>query len=81
MVGEGTVVISITCNKKSDTMMHVSKILESLNLKIISASVTSIRGSLLHTLFVEVFIGVHMLGSFLFFFFFFMQNDYSVITR
>ncbi|KAH0461197.1 hypothetical protein IEQ34_008772 [Dendrobium chrysotoxum] len=52
-VGGRTLVVSITCNKKRHTMMKVCEIFESLNLKIITASFTSVSGTLLHTLFIE----------------------------
>nr|QDL88405.1 transcription factor bHLH35 isoform X4 [Cymbidium ensifolium] len=52
-VGERTLVVSITCSKKRHAMMKVCEIFESLNLRIITASFTSVSGSLLHTLFVE----------------------------
>ncbi|KAJ0965595.1 hypothetical protein J5N97_026733 [Dioscorea zingiberensis] len=51
--GEKTLVVSITCNKKRDTLSKLCKVFESLNLKIISANITSISGRLLHSLFVE----------------------------
>lgn len=35
-------------------MMRLCKLFESLNLKILSANITCVSGSLLHTLFVEV---------------------------
>lgn len=52
-VGEKTMVISITCNKNRNTMIKLCELFESLQLKIITASITSVSGSLLHTLFVE----------------------------
>ncbi|KAI0512442.1 hypothetical protein KFK09_013081 [Dendrobium nobile] len=52
-VGERTLVVSISCNKKRHTMMKVCEIFESLNLRIITASFTSVSGTLLHTLFIE----------------------------
>ncbi|KAH7674718.1 ACT-like protein [Dioscorea alata] len=51
--GERTLVVSISCNKKRDTMIKLCKVFESLNLNIISANITSISGRLLHSLFVE----------------------------
>nr|QOJ43664.1 bHLH transcription factor [Dracaena cambodiana] len=51
--GKGTVVISITCGKKCAMLVNLSNVLESLHLKIISASVVSVRENLLHTLLVE----------------------------
>ncbi|XP_042422749.1 transcription factor bHLH35-like isoform X1 [Zingiber officinale] len=52
-VGEKTMVISITCNKNRDTMIKLCELFESLHLKIITANITCVSGSLLHTLFVE----------------------------
>ncbi|KAJ6854101.1 transcription factor bHLH35-like [Iris pallida] len=52
-VGENSHVISITCNNKEDTMMDVCKLFDSLDLKVMNANITTIDGSLLHTLFVE----------------------------
>lgn len=52
-VGERSQVISITCNKRSGTMTRLSKLFESLNLKIMSANITCLSGTLFHTLFVE----------------------------
>ncbi|XP_008811438.2 transcription factor bHLH35 isoform X1 [Phoenix dactylifera] len=52
-VGDKTLVVSIACNRKRDTMIRMCEVFESLNLKIITANITSVSGSLLHTLFVE----------------------------
>nr|XP_029122146.1 transcription factor bHLH35 isoform X2 [Elaeis guineensis] len=52
-VGDKTLVVSITCNRKRDTMIRMCEVFDSLNLKIITANITSVSGSLLHTLFVE----------------------------
>ncbi|KAJ0985148.1 hypothetical protein J5N97_003504 [Dioscorea zingiberensis] len=52
--GDGCVVIRITCTKKRDTMIKVCEAFDSLNLKVITANFTSLSGSLLHTLFVEM---------------------------
>ena len=51
--GEKSMVISITCNKKKGTMALLCELIESLNLKIMSTNITTVCGSLLHTLFVE----------------------------
>ncbi|CAL9101327.1 unnamed protein product, partial [Musa textilis] len=53
-MGEKTMVVSITCNKKRDTMIKLCEVFESLNLKVLTANITSVSGSLLHTLFIEV---------------------------
>ncbi|XP_072977829.1 transcription factor bHLH35-like isoform X2 [Typha angustifolia] len=52
-MGNGTLLISITCNKKRGAMIKLSKVLESLHLNITTANITSFSDSLLHTLFVE----------------------------
>ncbi|WOL08550.1 transcription factor bHLH35 [Canna indica] len=52
-MGEKTMVASITCNKKRDTLIKVCELFESLNLKIVTANISSVSGSLLHTVFVE----------------------------
>lgn len=53
-VGEKTSVISITCSKKTDTMVKLCEVFESLKLKIITANITAFSGRLLKTVFVEV---------------------------
>ncbi|XP_077222740.1 transcription factor bHLH35-like [Tasmannia lanceolata] len=52
-VGERTSVISITCSKKTDTMVKLFEVFESLKLKIITANITALSGRLLKTVFVE----------------------------
>ncbi|XP_042410872.1 transcription factor bHLH35-like [Zingiber officinale] len=52
-VGEKTMVISITCNKKRDTMIKLCDLFESFNIKVITANITCVAGSLLHTLFIQ----------------------------
>ncbi|RZR92859.1 hypothetical protein BHM03_00021229 [Ensete ventricosum] len=49
-----TMVVSITCTKKRDTMTKVCELFESLDLKFITANITNVSGSLFFTLFVEV---------------------------
>ncbi|KAJ6806698.1 transcription factor bHLH35-like [Iris pallida] len=55
-VGERNQVISITCSncKGRDTIVTLCKLFDSLNLKVMSANITCLSGSLLHTLFVEI---------------------------
>ncbi|KAK1289000.1 Transcription factor bHLH35 [Acorus calamus] len=53
-VGEKTSVITITCNKKADTMVKLCEAFESLHLKVVTANITSFSGRLLKTLFVEI---------------------------
>lgn len=53
-MGEKTVVVSITCSKRTDTMVKLCEVFESLKLKIITANITAFSGRLLKTVFVEV---------------------------
>ncbi|XP_065010817.1 transcription factor bHLH35-like [Musa acuminata AAA Group] len=50
---EKTMMVSITCTKKRHTMIKVCELFESLDLKFITANITSVSGSILHTLLVE----------------------------
>ncbi|KAF8389418.1 hypothetical protein HHK36_026113 [Tetracentron sinense] len=52
-VGERTVVISLTCSRKTDTMVKLCEIFESLKLKIITANITAFSGRLSKTVFVQ----------------------------
>ncbi|XP_052183871.1 transcription factor bHLH35-like [Diospyros lotus] len=52
-MGEKTVVVSITCSKRTDTMVKLCKAFESLKLKIITANITAFSGRLLKTVFVQ----------------------------
>ncbi|XP_055822419.1 transcription factor bHLH35-like isoform X2 [Solanum dulcamara] len=52
-MGEKTVVVSLTCSKRRDTMVKVCEVFESLNIKIISANITAFSGRLLKTAFIE----------------------------
>ncbi|CAL9129166.1 unnamed protein product, partial [Musa textilis] len=53
-LGNGISVISITCSKKRHVMVRVCEVVESLDLRIISAGVASRSGIVFHTLMVEV---------------------------
>ncbi|KAG2249617.1 hypothetical protein Bca52824_089245 [Brassica carinata] len=53
-MGEETVVISITCSKKRETMLQLCKVLESLNLKILTTNFSSFSSRLSTTLFVQL---------------------------
>ncbi|EOY32054.1 Basic helix-loop-helix DNA-binding superfamily protein isoform 1 [Theobroma cacao] len=53
-MGEKTVVVSITCSKRTDTMVKLCEVFESLKLKIITANITAVSGRLLKTVFIEV---------------------------
>ncbi|XP_010539408.1 PREDICTED: transcription factor bHLH35-like [Tarenaya hassleriana] len=52
-MGESTVVVSITCNKRADTMVRLSEVFETLKLKILAVNIVSFSGILFHTAFVE----------------------------
>ncbi|KAK6147430.1 hypothetical protein DH2020_018342 [Rehmannia glutinosa] len=52
-MGEKTIVVSLTCSKRRDTMVKLCEIFESLNLKIITANITVFSGKLLKTVFLE----------------------------
>ncbi|PIN06519.1 hypothetical protein CDL12_19765 [Handroanthus impetiginosus] len=52
-MGEKTIVVSLTCSKRTDTMVKLCEIFESLKLKIITANITAFSGTLLKTVFVE----------------------------
>ncbi|KAL1816256.1 hypothetical protein DCAR_0520635 [Daucus carota subsp. sativus] len=52
-VGEKTVAVSITCSKERDTIVKLCEAFESLNLKVITANITSFSGTLLKTLLIE----------------------------
>lgn len=52
-MGENTMVVSLTCNKRADTMVKLCEVFESLKLKIITANITSFSGRLLKTVFIE----------------------------
>ncbi|CAN8230001.1 unnamed protein product [Cochlearia groenlandica] len=48
-MGEKTIVVSITCSKKRETMLQLSKVLESLNLNILTSNFSSFSSSRLST--------------------------------
>lgn len=52
-VGGKTVIVSITCSKKRDTIVKLCEAFESLKLKVITANITSFSGTLLKTVFIE----------------------------
>ncbi|KAI3443408.1 hypothetical protein Pfo_000073 [Paulownia fortunei] len=52
-MGEKTIVVSLTCSKRTDTMVKLCEIFESLKLKIITANITAFSGKLLKTVFLE----------------------------
>ncbi|XP_047271283.1 transcription factor bHLH35-like [Capsicum annuum] len=50
---EKTMVVSLTCSKRRDTMIKVCEVFESLNAKIISANITAFSGRILKIAFIE----------------------------
>jgi UTP:GlnB (protein PII) uridylyltransferase len=54
-MGEKTVVVSLTCSKRTDTMVKLCEVFESLKLKIFTANITALSGTgkLVKTVFVE----------------------------
>ncbi|XP_038695198.1 transcription factor bHLH35 [Tripterygium wilfordii] len=52
-MGEKTLLVSLTCIKRTDTMFKLCEVFESLKLKIITANITTISGRLLKTVFIE----------------------------
>ncbi|XP_021634034.1 transcription factor bHLH35 isoform X3 [Manihot esculenta] len=52
-MAEKTLVVSLTCSKRTDTMVKLCEVFESLKLKIITANITTVSGRLLKTLFIE----------------------------
>ncbi|KAL7262639.1 hypothetical protein ACSBR1_000908 [Camellia fascicularis] len=53
-IGEKTVVVSLTCSKRTETMAKLCEVFETLKLKIIAANITCFSGRVLKTVFVEV---------------------------
>ncbi|CAL5028350.1 unnamed protein product [Urochloa decumbens] len=53
-VGERVLVVSVTCGKGRDAMARVCRAVEELRLRVITASITSVAGCLMHTIFVEI---------------------------
>ncbi|GAA0169875.1 DNA-binding transcription factor [Lithospermum erythrorhizon] len=52
-MGEKTVVISLTCKNRAESMVKLCEVFESLKLKIITANITAFSGRLLKTVFIE----------------------------
>ncbi|PQQ20122.1 transcription factor bHLH35 [Prunus yedoensis var. nudiflora] len=52
-MGEKTVVATLTCSKRTDTMVKLCEVFESLKLKIITANITAFSGRVLKTVFIE----------------------------
>ncbi|KAJ4899255.1 Transcription factor bHLH27 [Raphanus sativus] len=53
-MGERTVVVCITCSKRRETMLQLCKVLESLNLNIVTTNFSSFSSRLSTTLFLQV---------------------------
>ncbi|CAH2077524.1 unnamed protein product, partial [Thlaspi arvense] len=59
-MGEKTVVVCITCSKKRETMLQLCKVLESLNLNILTTNFSSFSSRLSTTLFLQfIYILIH----------------------
>ncbi|XP_020082978.1 transcription factor bHLH35-like isoform X2 [Ananas comosus] len=52
-VGERASIVEITCNKRRGSMVKLCEVFHSLNLKIITANITCVPGSISHILLVE----------------------------
>nr|CAB3486629.1 unnamed protein product [Digitaria exilis] len=52
-VGDRVLVVSVTCSKRRDAMARVCRAIEGLRLHVITATITSVAGCLMHTVFVE----------------------------
>ncbi|PAN37420.1 hypothetical protein PAHAL_7G091500 [Panicum hallii] len=53
-VGERVLVVSVTCGKGREAVARVCRAVEELRLRVITASITSVAGCLMHTIFVEL---------------------------
>ncbi|CAL0304764.1 unnamed protein product [Lupinus luteus] len=52
-MGEKTIVVNLRCSKRTDTMVKLCEVFESLQLKVITANITSFSGTLFKTIFIE----------------------------
>ncbi|KAG4143920.1 hypothetical protein ERO13_D05G002300v2 [Gossypium hirsutum] len=52
-MGDNTLLVSITCTKRADTVLKLCQLFESLNLKIITANLTVVSANLFNTLFIR----------------------------
>ncbi|XP_030535646.1 transcription factor bHLH35-like [Rhodamnia argentea] len=52
-VGEKSVVVSLTCSNRGDTMVKLCQAFESLKLKIVTANITALSGKLSKMVFIE----------------------------
>jgi hypothetical protein len=53
-VGDRVLVVNVTCSKRRDAMARVCRAIEELRLRVITATITTVAGCLVHTVFVEV---------------------------
>uniref|UniRef100_J3LWK8 BHLH domain-containing protein n=1 Tax=Oryza brachyantha TaxID=4533 RepID=J3LWK8_ORYBR len=53
-VGERTMAVSIRCARTRDAMVKVCRAMEALRLKVVSANVAAVDGSIVHTMFVQI---------------------------
>ena len=53
-MGEKTLFVSLTCSKAREAMVRICEVFESLKLKIITASVTTVSGMVKKTVLIEV---------------------------
>ena len=53
-------VLNVTCNKRTDTMVKLCEVFESLNLKIITSNLNSFSGMIFNTVFIEVSISLSL---------------------
>lgn len=53
-MGEKTVVVSLTCSKRTDTMVKLCEVFESLKLNVITANIICLSGRLTKTVFIQV---------------------------
>ncbi|KAJ0788395.1 putative transcription factor bHLH family [Helianthus annuus] len=66
-VGNKTMLVSLKCSKRRNTIVKLCKVFEYLNLNIVTANINAFPESLFNTLFVQVY---NIFLSLLFFFFF-----------
>ncbi|CAL0330325.1 unnamed protein product [Lupinus luteus] len=52
-MGDKTFVVSLTCRKRTDTILKLCEVFESLRLKIITANITSFSTTILNTAFIK----------------------------
>ena len=65
-MGERTVVVCITCSKRRETMLQLCKVLESLNLNIVTTNFSSFSSRLSTTLFLQVTFSIDLFYFYIF---------------